>query len=361
MRVLALAPYPARIASTRFRISQFVPLLARRGIDVEFVPWLDDHAAARLYAPQGFAAAAASAVRGSRNQLSAIMARRWDVVWIQREAALAGPPIAEALAMRRGIPVVLDYDDAVWIAQGSAAKRAMKFAWKFDWVLRRSAHAIAGSNALAARAARHGTPATVVPTTVERDRWTPRSEAGRPGPPIIGWIGSHSTASQLELVAPALRRLRSEGHEFRLVVIGAPDGFRLDGVSLEIRRWSLEHEVDDFRSLDIGLAPMHESPWHEGKCGFKQIQYMAVGVPCVSSLVGGARDFVVDGENALVAASGDDWYAALHRLLEDPALRATIAASGRRLVDTRLCAEEQAAVVDEALRAAAATTRAARP
>lgn len=352
MKILALAAYPERIASTRFRICRYVEPLRALGIDVELVPWLDDGGAAALYRKGGLPRASVAGSRGVLRQLRAVTRGGHDAVWVQREAVLAGPPIVEALALARA-PLVLDYDDAVWIAQGHAIKRAAKLPWKFDWVLRRATHAIAGSTQLAAHARALGVATTVVPTVVERAAWTPRTDAERPGPLVVGWIGTHSTAPQLALVAPALRRLRAEGRAFRFVVVGAGEGFRLDGVDVEIRPWTLATEIDAFRDLDVGLAPMQRSAWHEGKCGFKQIQYMAVGVPCVSSLVGGARDFVVDEVNALVAETEDDWYRQLLRLLTDGGLRARLAARGRALVESRLCVEEQAHVVANVLREAA--------
>ena len=347
MRVLALAAYPERIASTRFRVSAYVPHLLRRGIEVDLVPWLDDRAAAGLYRPGGKRELMVAAAAGLLRQLRSTSGR-WDAVWVQREAVLAGPPVVEALARVRGLPIALDVDDAVWIPQGRFLKRAAKCAWKFDWVMRRAAHVIAGSTALATRSRDRGIPTTVLPTVVDCASWRSR-EASSAAPLTIGWIGTHSTAPQLSLVAGALRRLRADGHDFRLVVIGAGEEFRLEGIDVELRRWSLATEIEDFRSLDIGLAPMHRSPWHEGKCGFKQIQYMAVGVPLVSSLVGGARDFVVDEENALVAEGEEQWYQQLRRLLTDPALRVRLGRRGREMVESRLCTERQADTLAEIL------------
>ena len=146
----------------------------------------------------------------------------------------------------------------------------------------------------------------IVPTVVSSKTWTPapgrlQGEFFAHGVPRIGWVGTHTTANQLELVGPALRQLHMDGYEFELHVVGAGEGFELDGVPARLRRWSLDDEIREFQRIDIGLAPMRSEPVYQGKCGFKQLQYMAVGVPFVSSWVGGARDFVVDGENGLVA------------------------------------------------------------
>jgi glycosyltransferase involved in cell wall biosynthesis len=85
---------------------------------------------------------------------------------------------------------------------------------------------------------------------------------------------------------------------------------------------------------------------------------MAVGVPFVSSWVGGARDFVVDGENGLVAHSAEDWYRHLKALLDSRELRRRLSQNGRRLIETQYCIEAQgprvAQFVEETLRPPAA-------
>jgi glycosyltransferase involved in cell wall biosynthesis len=123
--------------------------------------------------------------------------------------------------------------------------------------------------------------------------------------------------------------------------VGAGDDFVLSGVEAHSRPWRLDQEVREFRRIDIGLAPMHSGSVYEGKCGFKQLQYMAVGVPFVSSWVGGAKDFVVDGENGLVAYRTEDWYRHLKALLSSRSLRRKLSHNARRLVETQYCIEHQ--------------------
>jgi glycosyltransferase involved in cell wall biosynthesis len=169
-------------------------------------------------------------------------------------------------------------------------------------------------------------------------------------------VGTHTTADQLELVEPALRQLRAEGYDFEVHVVGAGKDFGLGTVELQSRPWRLADEIQEFQRIDIGLAPMRGEPVYQGKCGFKQLQYMAVGVPFVSSWVGGARDFVVDGENGLVAHTTKDWYCHLKALLESHELRRRLSQRGRKLVETQYCIEAQGPrvvrVVEEAVRRA---------
>src|ERR1700742_4083118 len=96
LNVLALAPYPEAAASTRFRIAQFIPLLAEQGIHCELKPFISDGLFKGLYRQGRLARKAVgmgwSALARLRDLVSA---GSWDVVFVQREAALVGPPLVE--------------------------------------------------------------------------------------------------------------------------------------------------------------------------------------------------------------------------------------------------------------------------
>jgi glycosyltransferase involved in cell wall biosynthesis len=281
-----------------------------------------------------------------------LSASRFDAIFIQREAALIGPPYAEfVLRSLKRLPIIFDFDDAIWDLNLSKsthpiAARFLKDPNKCWHTMRRAAGVIAGSNYLAERAREVNANVMVAPTVVSSEEWTPlpgrvRGEHHDDGPPRIGWVGTHTTAHQLELVEPALHQLRAEGYDFEVHVVGAGEDFRLDTVGLVSRQWRLDDEIREFQRIDIGLAPMHGEPVYQGKCGFKQVQYMAAGVPFDSSWGGGARDFVVDGRNGLVAHNSEDWYRHLKALLESRELRAKLSGNGRQLVEREYCVEAQ--------------------
>ena len=352
-RILALAAYPERSAATRFRLTQVLPYLRDQGWEVRFEPFVEDEFLTSFYARgHRFKKAAYLGSRSLHRFASAVKAAGVDVVFIQREAALIGPAYTEfILHSLKGLPIIFDFDDAIWHydlprSTHPIAARLLKDPGKCWYTMRRAALIVAGSSYLAERVREVTSKVEVVPTVVSSATWTPslgRIEGARHGGGAlrIGWVGSHSTAHQLELVEPALRQLRADGHDFEVDVVGAGDDFALDTVDVQSRPWRLDEEIEDFRRIDIGLAPMHSEPVYEGKCGFKQIQYMAVGVPFVSSWVGGAREFVVDGENGLVAHRAEDWYRHLKALLESRELRKRLAQNGRRLVEKHYCIERQ--------------------
>jgi hypothetical protein len=128
---------------------------------------------------------------------------------------------------------------------------------------------------------------------------------------------------------------------FRFVVIGI-DGYHLDGVDVECRLWRAETEVEDLWPMDVGIMPLFDDPWANGKCAMKAIQYLGVGVPAVVSPVGANREVVPDGICGFHASSEDEWVRALNRLLNDADLRLRMGAEGRRRVERHYSAEVQA-------------------
>ena len=351
--ILALATYPESAAATRFRLTGMLPYLRARGWDVHFEPFVDEKFLDGFYTKGSrFKKAKYLATRSLESLAFAAKVSDVDAVFIQREASLIGPPYVEfVLRSLKRLPIIFDFDDAIWELNLSQSRhpiaaRALKAPNKCWHTMRGAAGVIAGSNYLAERAREVNSEVTVVPTVVSSKAWTPlpgrlQGEHHGGGRPRIGWVGTHTTAHQLELVEPALCELRAEGYDFEVHVVGAGDDFELDTVALHSRPWRLADEIQDFREIDIGLAPMRSEPVYQGKCAFKQIQYMAVGVPFVSSWVGGARDFVVDGDIGLVAHTQEDWYRHLKALLESRELRSHLSGSGRRLAETRYCTEAQ--------------------
>lgn len=357
LKVLALAPYPEQAASTRFRIAQFIPLLREHGIDCELKPFISNAQFARLYRKQslgrnvlgmGFSAAARA--------FELISAKRWDVVFIQREAALVGPPWFErALAGLFGIPMVLDLDDPLWIhytspIYGRLGSR-IRCLNKTGELIRRAAHVVCGNDFIAEHVSEMGSPATVLPTIVDTQTFAPKD--GQPvTPPVIGWVGTHTTLPYLEAIMPALEKLAHK-HSFKLRVVGGGRALQASGVEVEAVDWSLEREVEDFRALDIGLYPLTDDDWSRCKSGFKAVQYLCCGVPFVASPVGVVKEIAAQSQAALLASSSDDWFAALDRLLTEPGLRAAMARAGRAFALGRYRFADQAAKLSEILKAAA--------
>ena len=80
---------------------------------------------------------------------------------------------------------------------------------------------------------------------------------------------------------------------------------------------------------------MPDTPFTRGKCGFKLIQYMAAGLPVVTTPVGAHTEIVEDGVNGFLANGEEKWLKAIGRLVENGALRKRLGLAGRKRVEER--------------------------
>jgi glycosyltransferase involved in cell wall biosynthesis len=349
MRILALVPSVYDTSpGQRFRIEQWAPILAQDGIEIQHEPFESPELRGLLYAPGRLARKMRLVAAAFRRRVAVLRRlREYDLVYIFREAAVLGPAVFERWVHRSRVPYVFDFDDAVFIRYVSPANSYLsylKFPGKTRGICRRAAHVMAGNGHLA-EYARHVSPnVTIVPTTIDTDRYTvmPRTPVEGP-PPILGWSGSFSTIQHLDALRGVLARL-ARAHRFRLRVIGAPH-YAIDGVDVEAVPWCSATEVEDLRPIDIGLMPLPDDPWSRGKCGLKALQYMALGIPTVCSPVGVNSEIIQEGVNGLLAATDETWLETLGRLMASPPLRERLGAAGRRTVEERYSARVQAPVV----------------
>ncbi|MGH9418649.1 MAG: hypothetical protein ACRD3J_01645, partial [Thermoanaerobaculia bacterium] len=234
IRVLALASYPVEAASSRYRIVQFIDPLARRGIDVTFAPFLDASLFGALYTPgRMLRRLPRLAVRTLARVTDLVRAARADVVFVQREAMLFGPPVIEWLAARLfRRPLLLDLDDATWISYASPVYGRMatllKWPSKTNRLIGLARIVTCGSPNIAAYVLARGTEAAIVPTVVDTNRFRPGT-ARLHDIPTIGWIGTHGTYPFLERLVPIFERLARE-QRFRLLIAGSGrDDIRIAG------------------------------------------------------------------------------------------------------------------------------------
>ena len=322
-------------------MEQWAPRLRAHGIDVDFASFEDVALHVLLYQRGRRIEKAIQIGRALARRVSIVGdARRFDAVYLFREAALVGPAVLERWMGRR-LPVVFDFDDAIFERYRSPTNgylSALKFPGKTAAICRLSAHVIAGNPYLADYARQFNRWVTIVPTTIDTDVYTP--PPARPqSVTVVGWSGSHSTVPHLRTLDEALRRLAAR-RMFRLRVIGAPE-YTLEGADVDARPWRADTEIADFTGVDVGIMPLPDDRWSRGKCGLKALQYMALGIPAICSPTGVNREIISHGQNGLLATSTDDWVEALERLLTSETLRQRLGAAGRATVEARYSAAAQ--------------------
>jgi glycosyltransferase involved in cell wall biosynthesis len=358
MRVLGLATYPVEAAATRFRMIQFIEPLAEQGIELSVYPFLDSRLHGSLYNRSQWPRTAAGLALASVRRVRELWrARKADVVFVQREAMMIGPPVMEWLVTNlHHCPMVLDLDDATYVSYKSPTYgrlgSMLKWFSKTNDLIRWSRLVTCGNREIAAYVKSKGREAVIIPTVVDTRQFQPLAERRVTDVPIIGWIGTHSTFPYVKSIFPVLERLARD-YRFRLRLVGTgEDNVTIPGVEVENLPWKLNREIADFQSLDIGIYPIVEDNWSVGKSCFKAVQYMAVGVPFVVSPVGACQDIAETNETHFVARTEDDWYTHLSRLLSDESLRHRLGLRGRAFAVQHYSIDAHAPKLAAALRAA---------
>ena len=238
-----------------------------------------------------------------------------------------------------GKPVIYDTDDLLidLPADNLHAAEYAPYAPYIEALLRR-AHAVTVSTpALAERMRTYNPNVHVVPNHIDFDLFhrlpkPPRREVR------IGLVGTAARGGDFELVDAALRRICEEyPRRVRIAFIGAlPEGWKGHPCA--------EHEpfLPDYRAyaarmkaldLDIGLAPLRETPFNDCKSAIKWMEYSALGMASIVSHVPAYRDVVRQGETGLLVDNRPEkWYTALKLLIDEPEYRQLLALQAQRQV-----------------------------
>ncbi len=342
VRTLFVVPDGKLAPGPRYRVFQYLARLEALGIEPSVRVVRPERSTVRLLtgARQGRARRAihlAAAWLQNQRAMGEVVrrVRHFDRVFIYRCSV---PGWARSALLPHRDRILFDFDDA--LDQPELEGGALEH-WRVR-VLRRgleNAIAVSGltitSNRRNAEVVQNlGGRVDVIPTAVDVSKALVRDRATLSAPaPLLGWIGTPTTARYLTDIEDALRRV-AETRAVRLRLIGAGRS-PFTRVEADVRPWSLETEFEDLDAFDIGLMPMPDTPWTQGKAALKALQYGAAGMPTVASWTRTNAEILGEREGAVLCQSTEDWVAALGRLITDADLRVTLGSRARRRVETR--------------------------
>lgn len=332
-RIIFFTKYTRAGASSRYRTYQYLPCLQSAGFDLGIMPLLGDRYLISKFTAGGSTVRDVLIALGQRIIAVLTLPRRCTLV-IEYELLPFFPAWLERWLCWWGCRWVLDYDDALFHQYDQHRNPWVRrlLGDKIATVMRLADAVVVGNDYLANYAKRAGAKhVMVIPTVVDLLRYPLQSVPSRTDTFTIGWIGSPTTACYLLSIATALVELGRHGR-VRVQLIGSGP-VELPGVPVEVLPWSEEDEVEMMRGFDVGIMPLPDEPWARGKCGFKLIQYMALGLPVVASPVGVNAEIVEEGVNGYLASTREEWCVALKRLMDSPADRQRMGQAGRRKVE----------------------------
>ena len=351
MKVFILTRYDRQGASSRLRIMQYIPYLAEAGLDARVESLFDAQYLEQMYAGRRFAGTLTKSLLRRMYH----MREQADVVWLEKEALPWFPWGIEKMFWPRNIPVVTDYDDAIFHQYDQHRHSMIQslLGQKINQVMQASATVIAGNQYLADRAHKAGANRVeILPTVVDTSAYQQAFRKNEDGKLRLGWIGTPYTWSTyaLNFASWVVHVAATEGAMFR--VVGAEPTPRKSG-TIEFLPWSEESEISLINGMDIGLMPLPDTPFNRGKCGYKLIQYMACGLPVIASPVGVNREIVEPGVNGFLAETEDEWHNALTTLARDPELRRRMGEAGRLKVEKTFSLQIQGPRMAKILRSVA--------
>ena len=270
-----------------------------------------------------------------------------EIIFLQKKCPTYFPL---RLLRYRAKRLIYDFDDALMYRDSNAASphsrtRRMKFAR----IAKAADYIIAGNSFLYRQARRFNTRVDVVPTAIDSQKYTVKNYKNKERVITIGWIGSGSTLPYLEGIKPVFEELGTRYNNLRLKII-CDRFFDCKNIPVVKKIWSAEEEIEDLKSLDVGVAPLSDDLWSRGKCSLKILQYYGVGVPVVCTPVGVNKDMVRDGVNGYWARSDKEWVEKLSLLIEDVGLRQRMGMKGRELVSRSFSLEHCAPRLYEVLK-----------
>lgn len=343
MRVLILAPYPhGKAPNQRFRFEQYLGKLQSAGIKYEYHPFWSEDVWSIFYQTGHYFKKTAGLFRGALRRLALLSrANRFDYVFIHREAMPVGPPVIEFLLAKLFLKkIIYDFDDAIWIRNYSEANKGIarfsKFHRKVRAICKYSWKISVGNSFLAEYASQYNNRVSVIPTTIDTVNHHDKLKSHREKPPlVIGWTGSHSTLIHLREIEALLAQLQTKTDFTLQVICNADPKFEL--VKYRYIPWKMESEIEDLLQFDIGIMPLRDTDWEKGKCGFKALQYMALGIPVVASAVGANKQIVEHKKNGILIDpdKSHEWISELEKLLGNVSQRESFGARGRQIVEER--------------------------
>lgn len=336
-RILIICPYPHDSApGQRFRFEQYIDLLKAEGFEVTQSPFMSKSTWDLWYSNGRFITKGLRMMGGLLKRWGLLFGiRKYDAVFIHREVKPIGLPLLDYLICKRARYVLFDFDDAIWLKNFSESNRLFSFLKRYKTVKNLCAWSdmiVCGNDYLANYAKEVNKNVTVVPTTIDTEGYHNKLHTHENETIIIGWTGSHSTVRYLSSIYPVIKKLQEKyTFEFRVISDQMPD---TDLSSLNFVKWNKKSEIDDLSKINIGIMPLEDDQWSLGKCGFKALQYMSLGIPAIASPVGVNTQIIDHEKNGFLCDTENEWMNALESLLQDRAKIKALGKAARKKIES---------------------------
>lgn len=224
--------------------------------------------------------------------------------------------------------LIFDFDDAIFTnTDGSHSKTRMH---RFTETVSKCDYIFAGNQYLADEAKKYNNAVVIIPTSVDVAKYNIQSNNDSESFELV-WIGSSSTKKYITEIIPAIENAAKSVPNLALKIIA---DFELTSPTLKIKNiaWTETLEAIELSKSHVGLAPMPNNNWTKGKCALKVLQYLATGLPVISSPSGVNAYVVKNGVNGYLAPNKKDWSEYIIKMYKEKEHLNHMGALGKKLV-----------------------------
>lgn len=333
MKVLFLTIGTETMASSRTRVYQYLPYLRKAGIESVVVSMSSELKESRF---RVWTLIRRMINRGMKYGRVLVLALVCDVIFIQKVLL---PILIQKVIKTLNKNVIFDFDDAIYVLphycnslNDSQQRHALEHS------IQMAKGVVIENKHTEEFALQFDKDVLMITGPVDCKRYRVKERVKDERNIVVGWIGSPTTTPYLEPLFTVFKRIYEEYSNVVVGLIGASP-LEIEGVRVVSKEWNLDTEVANLHDFDIGIMPLPDDEWTRGKGGYKLLQYMAVGIPCVASPVGINSILVREGINGYLADSEEQWYEKLEMLIRDGGLRKKIGANGRKIVEKQYSVE----------------------
>lgn len=319
--IVFITPYPFDSAgSQRFRFEQYYSFLRAQEIDFQSIPFWEKSAWNILYKPGNQLRKSYYLLKGLlRRLILLLIMNKYDYAFVHREFFPVGPNWMLKLLAKKKVKIIYDFDDAIWLPNFAQSNKRFAFLKNYNQVpsLCKMAYKCSvGNKYLKDFAHKFNSNVVINPTTIDTENHHQGIIEYPKDKISFGWTGTHSTMKYLSDLLPIMDKL-IDTYSFEMLVISdKPPEFKRDYV--KYLPWNKKTEIEDLKRFHVGVMPLNDDQWSRGKCGFKALQYMSVGMPALVSPVGVNIEIVDEGVSGFICNKDIDWEEAMISFLESP-------------------------------------------
>ncbi len=293
----------SNLPSARLRFIDMLPFLVRYGIKLEAI---------------GFA-------KGIGRPLQILSLFKYDLVIIQKKTSLNRVELF--LIKKLANKIIYDFDDATMFHELEHAKPLSgKNFIKFLKTINIANAVVAGNDFLASFCKNNVVNVYKFPTPVDTNKYYPLRKKNKKIV-TLGWVGVPGSMIHLQKILPLLKEIAKK-FPFEFIVISKKN-LIYKGLHIRNIEWQLEKENEYLNMIDIGLMPLDDSIWTNGKGGYKLIQYGAVGIPSIGSAIGINKEIIIHQKTGYLANSSEEWIEYLKLLITNAHLRKKLGLAAR--------------------------------